>query len=83
METLYKEFRYIDLTTLNAPGQRKLIDIYKKLLKEFPKRKQSDEASDFENGIKKLSRINDAKNIVINKEIDISRLTDKMYDAIL
>ncbi len=83
MEATFKQFRYIDLATLTSSGQRKLIDVYKKLLQEFPKPKKSKEPSDFEKKIIELSRTNNEKNIHVGKEINIGKLTDDMYDAIL
>jgi lysyl-tRNA synthetase class I len=78
MEATFKQFRYIDLATLTSSGQRKLIDVYKKLLQEFPKQKKSKEPSDFEKKIIELSHINNEKNICIGKDINISRLTDNL-----
>ncbi len=83
MDGALKHFRYIDLTTLTSSGQRKLIDVYKKLLQEFPKQKKSTKPSDFEKKIIELSQINNRKNIRIGKDIDISKLTESMYDAVL
>lgn len=83
MEATFKHFRYIDLATLTSSGQKKLIDVYKRLLQEFPRKEKSKEPSDFEKKIIELSQINNEKNIFIGKDIDISRLTDKMYDAVL
>jgi len=83
MEATFKQFRYIDLATLTSSGQRKLIDVYKRLLQEFPKQKKSKEPSDFEKKIIELSRTNNEKNVRVGKEIDIAKLTDDMYDAVL
>jgi hypothetical protein len=83
MEATFKHFRYIDLATLTSSGQRKLIDVYKRLLQEFPKQKKSKKPSDFEKEIIELSQINNKKNIHVGKEINIGKLTDDMYDAIL
>ncbi len=83
MEATFKNFRYINLATLTSSGQRKLIDVYKRLLQEFPKQKKPKETSVFEKGIIELSKINNEKNICVGKEINIAKLTDEMYDAVL
>jgi oligoribonuclease (3'-5' exoribonuclease) len=83
MEATFKHFRYIDLSTLTSSGQRKLIGVYKRLLQEFPQKEKSKEPSDFEKEIIELSQINNKKNIHVGKEINIGKLTDDMYDAIL
>jgi CRISPR/Cas system Type II protein with McrA/HNH and RuvC-like nuclease domain len=83
MEATFKHFRYIDLATLTSSGQKKLIDAYKRLLQEFPRKEKSKEPSDFEKKIIELSRTNNEKNIRVGKEINIAKLTDDMYDAVL
>jgi hypothetical protein len=83
MEATLKQFRFIDLATLTSSGQRKLIDVYKRLLQEFPQKEKSEKPSDFEKKIIELSQLNHKKNICIEKEINISRLTESMYDAVL
>lgn len=82
MEAIFKHLRYIDLATLSTSGQRKLIDIYKRLLQEFPQKEKKKKISDFEKQIIELSQFNNKKNVMISKDIDISRLTDKMYDEV-
>jgi hypothetical protein len=76
MGATFLHLKYIDLATLTSSGQKKLIDVYKQLLQEFPKQKKSKKPSDFEKEIIELSQINNIKNICVGEDIDISRLTE-------
>lgn len=78
MEATFKHFRYIDLATLTSSGQKKLIDVYKKLLHESPKQNKQNEISDFAKKIKELSIVNERETIQVGKNIDITKLTDNL-----
>lgn len=76
MEATLKYYRYIDLATLTSSGQKKLINVYKRLLQEFQQKEKPKKHSGFEKQIIELSQLNNEKNVIISNDIDISRLTD-------
>ena len=82
MERAENTYRFIDLTLLNDKGRNKMLKFYNELLQKFPK-KESYSGKELQSNIRKLADFNNEKNITIPPDIDISGLTDEMYDGIL